>query len=114
MVLLIVILLYKMIGSSNKELLGTYINNYYEGMEKNILIPPDAPNIKDTLILFSDGTYKRNHHLGKYKIDRNVLYLYRWNGSYGLTINKDFFSRKIRLSINPDGTYYYEKIEGNG
>lgn len=111
LILLIIVLFYKMKGYSIKELSGTYINNYYEGIEKDILVPPDAPNTKDTLILFSDGTYKNSHYSGKYKLDRDVLYLSKWNESYGLTIKKSIFSTKIKLSINSDCTYYYEKIK---
>lgn len=113
LLILIVIILLNLKGFSKNELIGTYTNNYYEGIEKKILVPPVAPLIKDTLILNSDGTYKSKYSFGTYEIKQDILYLNKLYGSYGLTIRGGFLfiSNKPKLLINPDGTYYYEKIK---
>lgn len=113
LLMLIVIILLNLKGTSRNELIGTYTNNYYEGIEQKVLVPPDAPLIKDTLILNQDGSYTSKCGFGTYEIRQNILYLNELNSSYGLTIKGGglLFSGKPKLSINLDGTYYYEKIK---
>lgn len=112
LLILIVIVLLSLKGFSKDELIGIYTNNYSEGIEDKVLIPPDAPLIKDTLILNQDGTYKSNFSFGIYEIRQNILYLNELNSSYGLTIKRELlFFGKPKLLINLDGTYYYEKIK---
>lgn len=102
-----------------KELVGTYVNNYSENINP-MLIPPEAPAKIDTLILlennkftsqcFGKGTYEvyelnNSLYIGLNSHDTN-------NAGYNMIISSiGLLKKTIILYMNIDGNYYYKKIK---
>lgn len=89
---------------------GTYVNN-------NLHPILEGPSSEiDTLKVYDNLTFE-NHSWGKGNIEiNNYNIVFKYTSEFGkasfhTTIYRPFLSKKIRVSLNDDMEYYYEKID---
>lgn len=93
------------------KIIGEYANMNFTN--KHCCV--EAPHKPDTLIIYSNGTFKSNFYgKGTYKFENNNLDL-KYHYEYGKAeyktqmVNKLF--QKPRIDLNYKLNHYYEKIE---
>lgn len=102
-----------------KELIGTYVNNYSENINP-MSIPLEAPTKIDTLVLLENNKFTSQcFGKGTYEVYElnNSLYIGlnshdTDNTGYNMTISSiGLLKKTIILNINIDENYYYKKIK---
>lgn len=105
---------------NEKELIGTYVNNYNEDINP-MSIPPEAPAKTDTLVLMENNIFISQYFgKGEYVIsERNgfhsISLTYKEGNmlaGYELGLKqRGLFNSTVTLLINIDGDYHYKKIK---
>ncbi|MEJ8804164.1 hypothetical protein [Pontibacter sp. H249] len=110
LICLTVFWLYRANYFSSSSIEGLYINNN----KAPVLEGPSAE--VDTLKINSDFTFENNTWgKGTYRLagDR-ITFSYKYEygeASYSTTIDRPLFGQTIRIALNSDLEYYYEKIK---
>ncbi|MDX5438174.1 MAG: hypothetical protein LPK03_13310 [Pontibacter sp.] len=102
--------LYRLFHLSTSSIAGLYINN-------NTTPVLEGPGVAvDTLTINDDLTFENSAWgKGTYKLDGDrITFSYRYEygtASYSTTINRPLFGRTVRIELDSDLAYFYERIK---